>query len=281
MTNDILYLLVTCSLEKTRFNVLEQVVQNLKSFEDQDFLHHMIVFDNASTIVESDTMLTSNFLNVVKSKHNVGFWSAIRWVLRNYQTILGRQYKYLYVIESDLIHTDDAFKRLEDVEHFLDENGKVGFVRVEEFFVNQRHLYDKQRPCVDSRQYAWCVQNNFLTRERVWFDIADEKAKIYKTNFLAKIPTVSRLEVMYEIFEKLAKLESFNEMTFQKLYHEYHKQSAILDGGIFHSKLGNTPESVLMGSYVQNGNSIGYRETRSDFIVDVKDDLIQIFQGTK
>lgn len=279
MTNDILYLLVTCSLEETRFSVLNQVVDNLRSLPDQTFLEHMIVFDNASTIDGSDQLLTSYFKNVIKCNENVGFWSAIRWVLNNYESIMNRQYKFLYVIESDLIHTQDAFQRLEDCERFLDENGKVGFVRIEEFDVSLRHLYDKQRPHPESRQYAWCVQNNYITRERVWFKLANEQARIYKTNFLAKIPVVSRIGVMKDIFENLSKMKSFNEMTFQKLYHDRHQQSAILDGGVFHSKLGNMPQSVLMGSYVQNGNSIGYRETRSDNIVDVKDELIKVIRS--
>jgi hypothetical protein len=276
MIKDTLLLLVTCSLEKSRLIALQQVIENLKSMPDKAFLDHLLVFDNASTIPESDNLLTTNFKNVYKSSSNFGFWSAIKWTLDNYETILGREYKYLYVIESDMIHTSDAFQRLEHCEQFLDSRDDVGLVRVEEFSVANRHLYDKRNQVSDSRKYAWVVQDNYIEGKKVSFDLADAAARIYTCNFLAKVPTVTRIQTMKKVFYNLSELDSFNEMAFQRYYYDFYKKNALLDDGIFHSKLGNDNNVTLKGSYIgEEGRKIGYKETRNDRIIAIPESAVK------
>lgn len=276
MTNDTLYLLVTCTLESSRMVALEKVVENLKEMPDQSFLDHLILFDNASTIPESDELVKSYFKNCVKSNTNEGFWSAISWTLKHYEEILGRSYKYLYVIESDMIHTPDAFQRLADCERFMNSRDDVGLIRVEEFSVANRYLYDKQRHHTDSKRYAWVVQQNYIEQKPVSFELADEKARIYTCNFLAKVPTFTRIAAMKTVFSRLAELKAFNEMVYQQYYYDLYKVNALLDDGIFHSKLGNDNTVTLKGSYVgEEGRKVGYRETRSDRIVDVPEGTVK------
>jgi hypothetical protein len=255
---------------------LEQVVANLKMMPDQSFLDHLILFDNASTITESDELVKSYFKHCLKCDTNEGFWSAIHWTLQHYEEVLGRTYKYLYVIESDMIHTADAFQRLEQCERFMDNNDNVGLIRVEEFSVYNRHLYDKRKPSEQSRRYAWVVQDNYIQNKPVTFELADKEARIYTCNFLAKVPTFTRLDTMKTIFSRLAELPNFNEMVYQQYYYNLFQVNGLLDDGIFHSKLGNDNNVTLKGSYVgEEGRKVGYRETRSDRIVSVPEGTVR------
>lgn len=265
---DTLFLLVTCTKDVTRFEILKQVVTNLCNVIDKSTLNDMLVFDNASSYEGSVKLLTDNFDNVYQSKFNVGLWSAIHWCLKNYQTLMGRDYKYLYIVESDLIHSNDTLKKLETCESFLDSNDDVGFIRTEEFFVAERHLYDKKSPKKDSRKYAWATQSNFIQNKRVEFLKTDCEV-IYKCNFLAKLPALSRIQPMKEVFLELSSLKKFSEIDYQKLYYNRYKVSALLDGGVFHSKLGNENVDVVINGSKNYNLGIDYRPTRSDAITEI------------
>jgi len=273
---DTLKILVTCTKESTRYEILKQVVSNLQSVTDDQFLKDMIVFDNASSYPGSMSLI-ENFLNVFQSNRNFGFWSAIFWCLNNYESILGRDYKYVYIIESDLIHTNDALRRLQDCESFLDLNDDVGFIRTEEFLVSEKHLYDKQRPRKDSRKYAWVTQENGVENKRVDFHIADPIARIYKCNFLAKLPTLSRLSAVKKVFNELSKMKSFTEVDYQKLYYQQYKTSAVLDGGVFHSRLSNEDMQAVINGSINYNLEIDYLPTRFDSITKIsKEDVKKI-----
>lgn len=267
--NDTLILLVTCTKESTRFEVLKQVVNNLSSLLDDDLKKDLLVFDNDSTYPGSIDLLKDNFKNVLKSKTNIGFWSAIFWCLKNYQKIMNKDYKYLYIIESDIIHFDDAFSKLKHCEEFLNKHNDVGFVRTEEFSVSKRNLYDKRNINKDSKRYAWVVQDNFIENKKVEFNLADKDHEIYTCNFLPKLPSLTRMQTMKEVFFELFNLKKFNETDYQKIYYKKYQKSAIIDGGIWHSKLGNeNPHLVINGS--RNYNlSIDYKPTRTDELFDI------------
>lgn len=258
-------------------HALEEVVRTLNLIDDKSFKRDMIVFDNASTFPGSVELLKNNFSNVIQCKQNVGFWSGIQWVIKNHESVLGRSYKYLYVIESDCIHTLDAFEKLQHCEKFLDENEDVGFIRTEEFSIKNRHLYNKRQQYLNSVRYAWVTQDNFLTGKDVEFEGDTSGHGIHKCNFLAKVPVLSRMNVMEQIFEKLSSMGQFTEMDYQRFYWEKYPKSAILDGGIWDSKLGNTdPSTMVTGSWSVD-ESVGYRQTRKDSIEKVDlDDVVRI-----
>lgn len=273
---DTLFLLVTCTKDVTRFEILKQVVDNLVHVIDKKTLDDLLVFDNASSYEGSVKLLTDSFVNVYQSKTNIGLWSAIHWCLKNYQSLMKRDYKYLYIIESDLIHSNDTLKKLETCESFLESNSEVGFIRTEEFLVSQRHLFDKGSPKKDSRKYAWVTQDNFIQNKRVEFFQSDYDG-MYKCNFLAKLPALSRIQTMKEVFLDLSNFKKFNETDYQKLYYERYKISAVLDGGIFHSKLGNENTDVVINGSRNYNLSIDYRPTRSDSITEISlDDVVKL-----
>jgi hypothetical protein len=277
MNSKTLYLLITCSKEQTRHQVLDAVVKNLSNIMTSEVNDNLIVFDNQSTVEDSIKILSENFKNVYQSRVNLGYWSALNWCLENYQTLLNRQYKYVYIIESDLIHTDDAFSKIKTCEDFLDKYDFIGFVRTEEFSVKNRHLYDKDSYSRDSKTYAWTRQFNSIEGRGVEFMQSEDFPDIYACNFLAKLPALSRLEVVKNVFSSLKNNDSFSEQEYQKLYYKHHQVSALIDGGIFHSKLTN--ENVfhnVNGSHNFSKN-LDYHSTRcSKISLYHPDDVIKI-----
>lgn len=275
MTHRTLYLLVTCCVEQTRFDVLKQVVQNLKDEQSQkgfSIEDDLFVFDNGSTVPGTIELLTSNFKNVQRSQTNEGFWSAINWVLKD----VDPKYEYIYVIESDHIHF--ALEKVKDVEKFLDAHLDVGGVRAQEFVVAQRHLYDKSINRPDSRQYAWVNQFNHRTHRKVAFE-ATEMPDFFKTSFLSQLHSINRIKPFKEVFAKLEersrKGERFSEFDYQVMYGELYPTFGIIDGGLFHAKL-TWSTGAVAGSFVAGGTQSyngpllseanGYQETRVSII---------------
>ncbi len=268
MMKNTLILLVTCNLDQSRAYACQKVIENLNEMKDQSFKNDLLVFDNASTIQESVTSLTNNFKYVMQCNKNVGFWSAINWSINNYESIFHKKYEYLYVIESDCLHFENAFERLLDSENFLNERKDIGFVRTEEFSVKNKHLFDKRIQHVNSITYAWVVQNNFIENKPVKFHLDDEDKRIYTCNFLAKVPVLSRMNAMKVIFDKLSKKQSFTEIDYQKFYYELYPKSAILDEGIWNSTFDRniTVNSSWMSN---NAEQLGYKPTRNSSIEQI------------
>jgi hypothetical protein len=279
MTHRTLYLLVTCCVEKTRYDILKTVVANIKyeqaskhfSIEDD-----LIVFDNGSTFPGTIELLKSNFQKsriarkeplIFRSQKNEGFWSAINWVLNSADWV--RNYQYIYVIESD--HTHFALEKVQDIETFLDRHQDVGGVRGQEFLVSQAHLYDKGRPVDGSRTYAWVHQANPVTKQRITFEPTDVP-DFYRSQFLSQLHSVNRMTAFYDVFADLQKLSAngirFSELDYQLRYYEKYPVFGVLDGGLFHAKLSWFNGSVA-GSYIAapQVESLGYQETRISTIV--------------
>lgn len=274
MTSKTLYLLITCCVEQTRYDVLERVVANLK---EQQRIHNfnieddLIVFDNGSTVPNTLELLTSNFKQVLQSNSNEGFWSAINWVLAHG---VDKKYEYIYVIESDHIHF--ALHKLSDIEKFLDTHPNIGGVRAQEFVVAEKHLYSKSNPHVDSRKYAWVNQRNHITGAPIKFE-QTSVPDFYETDFLSQLHSVNRIQpfkVVFNALEKQSRLgQKFSEFDYQKQYAELYPKFGIIDGGLFHAKL-TWCTGVVAGSFITTGvegyngpmNPAGYQETRVSII---------------
>lgn len=276
MSSRTLFLFVTCCVEPTRFNVLKQVVQNLKDEQktkNYNIEDHLVVFDNGSTISGTIELLTTNFKNVWHSSSNEGFWSAINWVLEQFDT---SRYDYIYVIESDHIHF--ALDKINDIENFLDQHPNIGGVRAQEFVVAEKHLYDKSNPRPDSRRYAWVNQRNHKSNKKIEF-IPTNTPGYYNTDFLSQIHSVNRLVPFKQVFKKLENQsrngQKFSEFDYQKMYAELFPRFGIIDGGIFHAKL-TWCTGVVAGSFIASGaegyngpmiqETNGYQETRISII---------------
>jgi len=260
----IAFLLVTCSMESTRAEALEKVVQNLHDQVPQDILDRIVVFDNASKYPGTIDLLCANFSIVHRADHNVGYWTAVDWWLRQQ---VPNPPQYTYIIESDTIHWD--FHRLTHCADYLDTHAEIGSVRVHEYSVANNHLYDKGRPHATSRRSIWQSHYNGVEKKQVHLTLSDENSRIYITNFLAMLPSLNRYDAMINVFNRLRTLKKFAESDFQAIYHEFHKLNAILDGGIVNGDLCGSDTNAIAGSRITDAHvkSIGYQNVRQSSIL--------------
>lgn len=253
-------------MEETRRDLACQVSKNLVSQNvTYPFFDDLLIFDNASHF-DDHLKLFPPAVKTVRSNVNVGYWSAIYWVLLNYQKLFKRKYKYLYIIESDLEHWH--MSKLELCETFLNNNLRVGGVRTQEFSVKFRMFYNKQYHWVPfAKRHSLVSQRNVVTKERVWFRKVGLDKNIWMTNFHTKLPALNRLDALTTVFKRLADKEKIDEIYFMHLYYELYSDMALLDGGIYR-QISNSDSAHLSGSYstAEQLEESGYHNTRTDYI---------------
>lgn len=259
-----LFVLVTCSLDPTRDRVLRAVIENLAecSRVRPGFMDDLLVIDNASTVPGTVEALKARFPSVWRVDRNVGYWTAIDWALRSHPGLLRAEpHRFFYVIESDMVHY--ALERLVQAEAFLDTRQDVGTIRCQEYSVAERALYDKGSPCKASRTWAWQSHVHRFTGRRIEHRPSDVPG-IYETDFLAQLPALNRLSVLARVFENLRRRPSFTEPDFQRLCFDEHPVNALLDGGIYHCRLGAQHSGTVTGSWTpaEALQAAGYHETR-------------------
>lgn len=270
MTKNIAYMLLTCSRERSRYDTLKTVVDNIRqhpNFKELD--SDLLVFDNASTYEGAKELLHSSFSHVVDSQDNYGYWGAIGWVVRNHARVLGKSYEYLYLIESDQIHYD--WPALDKVEEFLDKHTEIDSMRVREFSVSEAHLYDKEKHLPESRRWAWCTQKNPFTGQRVTFQKSNDYDDVYVTNFTTLPPSVNRMSLMNIAFDHLECLDRFTEKDFWEACWRQNPNVALLDNGICHAKLGYARD-VVSSHYTTTDVLIknGYVKCEESLKLDLK-----------
>jgi len=267
MTSKTLYLLVTCSMDESRASLAWDVCCNLEQQnQNYPFSKDLLVFDNASKFTDHFKVLSKG-AKLVQSDRNVGYWSAIHWTLNNYKKLFDRDYDYLYIIESDLIHKD--MQKLEICERFLELNPQVGGVRTQEFSVRFRKLYDKQFHWLPfAKKHSLVAQKNAITGENVWFKKDTLHEGIYLTNFHAKLPALNRIKSLNKVFAALSERSQITEIDFMNLYYREHGLIGLLDGGLYRMK--STALSHHMSGSYSNASQLqeaGYLNTRIDRIV--------------
>lgn len=261
---DVAVLMVTCCLEQSRTQILDQVIVPLLDQAPQ--LHHSLtVFDNASTEPGVIDRLKANFANVYQSDRNVGYWSAVHWWLNS----LPETTKYTYIIESDMIHY--RFNKLYDCAAYLDDSVDVGSVRLHEYSVSEKHLYNKDRPLPESRRNLWQSHTNKVNGKPVIF--LENTGEIWETTFLTQLPALNRFAPMKSVFNELADLPNFSEVDFQSRYWKHFVKTGILDGGLFHCNLQHYGGKDVTGSWTSPSvlKSLGYQTTRYSSIVPLAD----------
>lgn len=260
------YLLVTCCLEPSRAEVLRLVVENIK-VEAPELLDQLTVFDNHSTEPGILDLLTTTFKHVYVADKNVGYWSAIDWWLSNdwWLNTPSTAPKYTYIIESDMIHY--AFKKIFDAEKFLDANPSIGAVRLHEYSVKNKHLYNKDVPTQGSKSNIWQSHTNKVSGKPVSLSV-EETDGIHAANFLTQLPALNRYLPLKRAFDELKKLPSFSELDFQRLYHQEFSMNAIVDGGIFHCNPGAYGVKAVTSSWTNPAelSRLGYHGTRQGSI---------------
>lgn len=268
-----LVLLVTCSRDETRRDMAIEVMQNLavelpKAGLQNDF----IVFDNNSTF-KDHLQYTPAGATVIECPENVGYWSAIKWVLDHRATLLPRKYEFIYLVESDLVHHD--MYRLRDAEMCLQQYPDVGCVRTQEFSVRHRWRFDKRLkflPFHVTRSEIRLV--NGTTGAKACFKPASF-GRLFISNMHAKLPALNRLAAMDIVFNNLAAQGDFTEIDFFTEMLKLYPHCGLIDGGLFHSIFTRARQGQVSGSYTDAATlkKIGYQPTRSSRIVPVPVDL--------
>lgn len=259
--NNVRFLLVTCCLERSRAQLLEEVVSNLN--DEAPWLGSALtVFDNASTEPNVIDLLRSSFSNVHRCSTNVGYWTAIDWWLRS---LIDDQPRYTYIIESDMIHY--GFDRMRSCISYLDRHVDVGSVRLHEYSVSERRRYDKDRPVSDSKRNLWQSHTNRITGLPIV--IEPSEGDVWSTTFLTQLPALNRYGTMLEVFNELRELPAFTEHDFQRSYWRRYQRTGILDGGIFHCDLNPYGSKAITGSWTSERDlkRLGYHPTRTTSII--------------
>lgn len=254
-------LLVTCCLEQSRYDVLQQVVENLRTQCPAGWMTRITVFDNASTHPGVDELL-QGFGNVHRADRNVGYWSAIDWWLNAQREDPP---ELTYIIESDMVHF--AAERLTSCEAFLHDHPNIGAVRLHEYSVENKRLYDKDVPVQGSRRNLWQSHTNHVTGQPIFHEHVE--GPFWRNNFLTQLPALNRYRSMVGSFAELNRLGSFSERDFQRAYHAEHPFNSIIDGGIFNCDLNPYGTKVVTGSWTLPDvlRSMGYTGTRVAEIV--------------
>ena len=113
-----LFLLVTCSRDPTRRDMAVTVTRNVADCLSTLGLNdRLVTFDNASLYQDHLNMLPKG-ARICRSAENLGYWSAIKWALDNLSGLADFSCDFLYIIESDLVHSN--FSALGKCELFLD-----------------------------------------------------------------------------------------------------------------------------------------------------------------
>lgn len=263
-----LVLLVTCSRDETRRDLACAVLRNIAPLLRSAGLEEcFMVFDNASTYRDHLELLPPR-ARYVLSPDNIGYWSAIEWVLAHHESVFHRPFEFLYIIESDLLHSD--LRRLGACESFLRREPRAAGVRTQEFSVRWRWRFDKQFHRLPFHVTRSEVSlHNAVTGDPIWFELVDAPERIFLSNFHPKLPALNRLSALRATFVRLAAVESFTENDFCSEMMAIHPLTGVLDGGIFHSMIDRTTVAAVSGSYSSEDciRRIGYLPTRSARLV--------------
>ncbi len=263
-----LAVLITCSRDQTRGEMAREVMKNLRvQIPLAGLSDSFIVFDNGSLYREHLDFAPPG-ATILESKKNVGYWSAINFVLSNYETYIKRRFEFIYLIESDLIHHD--LDRLSECEIFLRRHSEASCVRTQEFSVAMRWRYSKALQLLPFHVRRSQVNLfNAVSKERAWFKKADGGSKIYLSNLHAKLPALNRIDLMRQTFARLSTLEEFSEGDFFAEMFRTHSHIGVYDGGLYHSIFDR--KSHLSGSYSSDREmkEIDYLPTRQAKIVSM------------
>lgn len=267
MFDNILFILVTCSLEEKRAEILNQVSNNLLNInKEYKIFKNLIVFDNASTVNSTIDSLR-NYPNVYQSSTNIGYWSALNWCLDEQNKLLNRDFKYVYIIESDMVHFD--FWKLREAVSYLEENEDVGSVRTQKFSVAFRHFFSKGSIFSKFTHDAINLIS-FPSGEKCWFEKTDYK-HIFRSNIHGKLIGLNRMTNLQKIFAKLRNKDHVSEEDFFVLAQKNYKFNGVINGGIFTERLASRLKrgKVPMGSQnILKFNVItDYNTTRRDKII--------------
>lgn len=276
-----LFVLVTCSRDVTRRDMAIAVTRNLAALtEEMGQSDRLVIFDNASTYLEHLEFAPKNAI-ICRSAENVGYWSAINWVLEHVGELTDFECRYVYVIESDLEHS--ALRPLALCERFLADHAEASSVRTQEFSVAARWRYNKSLKWLPFHVVRSQVSlRNAVNNERASFTKVPAYKGIYLSNLHAKLPALQRLDTLKKVFASLAAMEGFTEFNFFKEMLAQHPMIGVFDGGLFHSlTTWDDRASTVSGSYTSPESlaKLGYQATRTAKISAVQGEVLVTRSG--
>lgn len=265
MTSDTLYVSVNCCNEASRMGMWEKVSKNVL-VQFKDHLDDLIIFDNASTHPAYSATI-EKFKHVYRCDQNVGYWTALWWVLQNYETVMGRGYEFIHIIEPDRMYYDAV--KLTEIEEFLKLNADVGAVKCHLYDVRDWRKYCKPRVDLVDYNEPGAVKTEWISHWNLILDkqvtLIHARDRFYLSNFHVQLHNLLRLDIMKQVFMGFVGLETFGEKDFMINYGHVNNVVAVYDGGIFESSLGlnedavacsTTPEKTL----VKMGYKIAYKD---------------------
>lgn len=271
-----LFLLVTCSRDASRRDLAIQVTKNVvELLTTLDITERLIIFDNASTFPSHLDLLPPG-IRVCQSSHNIGYWSAIKWVLDHLNELTSFNCDFIYIIESDLIHSD--FSALAECELFLNAESKASSVRTQEFSVRHRWRYNKRLRLLPFHvERSQVSLKNVVTGDDATFDRAKGFSRLFISNLHPKLPALHRISLLSSVFKRLASKAGFTEADFFTEAMREKPLIGVLDGGLYHSLTSwSDRANVVSGSYGSTKQlaDAGYHSTRACKIQPVNDGLI-------
>lgn len=242
---DVLFFLVISSQEEQRANLAKKTLENLSRLLETISID-LIILDNGSTIKDYKNSLPAQ-ARLVESAVNLGYWSAIYWILN--EDSLKK--KYIYIIESDLIHS--SLEEIVEVKKFLDANPDIHCVRTQEFSVRFRWLFDKKLKFLPFHKTRSEISlRNYVTGERAWFKKANGFHGIYRSNLHPKLPSFHRWDVLRSQFDKLRERGFFTEGDYFRIGSMESPCIGVLVPGLYHALATRKNANVVPSSSYLN-----------------------------
>lgn len=258
-----LLLLVTCSRDESRRDLAVTVTSNLaKLLPDAGFSSSFVVFDNDSSFHDHFSAVPQGAV-VCRAERNIGYWSAINWVINRRAELFNHEFTYLYIVESDHFVID--LSDLSECEEFLKSEPRASGVRTQEFSVRWRWRYDKRLRMLPFYKARSAVQMcNAVTGERAWFRKAPGLAHIYLSNLHTRLPELNRLAALETTFRELSMMDEFTEADFFRLMMRDHPYVGVHDPGLYYPLIEPHARRTITGSFSNSAEleAVGYKKTR-------------------
>jgi hypothetical protein len=269
----ILVLLVTCSRDESRRDMAIATMKNLQTkIPEADLQNSFFIFDNDSTFRDHLAYAPMG-TTIIESPENVGYWSAIDWVMNHAEQIKGKKFKYIYCIESDLTHW--SLRPLESCATFLDQHSDINCIRTQEFSVRSRWRFNKAYRFLPFRvKRSLISMKDWVTGQDAWFQRTDQ-SNIWLSNLHAKVPAFNRITAMKQALNDLKALPKFGENDFFTAMHKLTPTIGILDGGLYYQGSTAMSKNIMSGSWSSPKDlaAKGYMETRKSSFVQVPQNL--------
>lgn len=274
MLEDVLFVVVSCTKDRSRLNALKKLIRSLNRENKKiDLSGNFIFFDNASDDLSplKDVSFKTHF---ALSSENIGYWSALNWIILNAEEILGRKFSFIHPIESDLVLYN--LESLAEAREFLLKNPDKTSVRTQEFSIKHKNRYIKNARSLWPVRRSRVAGFNGVTNEVVSFVKVDGFRRIYKCDWHSKVPALHNFQHFKEVFLELSKKNHVSEHEFMIKMHEISPEVGILDKGIFYTTMNVTlnwpwQKKWVTGSWADSEKlkEIGYMPTRNSVISSV------------